>query len=279
MNVYFDTNVYGHIHRRDDGVTDGHVVEVERAVAAKYLRIFFSYSVIEETNAARLNHLEETNGRFELIRTLAVQDPIVRLHSEIVEADIQAYVCGRELPSKFQKPYPRLGDVYWDHTAKHYKELDSYARDTLKEVNEFTKDLDDSLNEKIRPLARAAKENNKQQPFDEYWKEMSLPWLELLAARCGLLEECKEKGLAGLLEIPSVRINTFAQVSLTYANSYERSKFHRGNSRDMRHVVCASAVPTFVTHDKELTRLLARMPPPKLDVVNLQTLLARLAEA
>jgi len=276
MDAYFDTNVYGHIYRRDDGVTDALVSTLEDAVQSQAVRIFTSYAVVEETNAARLKYLDETNGRFELIRTLAVQERVVRLHSEIIDADIRAYANGEESPDKFQKAYPRLREVFWDHTAKHYKELDSYARDTQHAVDAFTKDLDDSFNRLIRPLAKEAKKEKKQQSFSDYWDEMSEPWVEQLASKYGMLDECRAKGLKGLLDIHSIRISTIAQVSLTYANTYEREKFARGNSRDMQHVVCASAVPIFVTHDRELTRLLARMPSPNLEIVDLHTLMARI---
>jgi hypothetical protein len=122
--------------------------------------------------------------------------------------------------------------------------------------------------------ARDKKE--KQQLFTDYWNEMSLPWVEGVADKYGMLNECKAKGLQGLLEVHSMRISTIAQVSLTYANTYERGKFDKGNSRDMHHVGCASAVPIFVTHDKQLVRVLARMPPPNLEVINFQELLTRL---
>src|SRR5207248_661733 len=136
---------------------------------------------------------------------------------------ILAYVKGQPPPDKFQKAYPRLSEVFFDHTAKHYKDLDSYALDTQKAVESFTKDLDDSFNKLIRPLAEEAKREKKQQPFAEYWNEMSEPWVEQVAEKYGMLDECRAKGdLKGLLDIHSIRINTIAQVSLTYANTYER---------------------------------------------------------
>src|ERR1043166_3987510 len=94
MDVYFDTNVYGHIFRRDDGVTDALVTKLEAAVESQALRIFTSFPVIEETNAARLTNLVETNGRFELIRTLTVvKDQIIKRQPEIIDGDMRAYIA------------------------------------------------------------------------------------------------------------------------------------------------------------------------------------------
>jgi len=276
MDVYFDTNVYGHIYRLDDGVTDVLVEKLTEAVDTKTLRIFTSYAVIEETNAARLTNLDETNGRFELIRTLTNQGQIIKHHSELMRDDIRAYANGEDMPTKFQEPYPGLHDIFFDHTAKHYKELDGYARDTLDKVAGFAKGLNDSLNKRVRPLAKEAKSAKKQQAFADFWDEMSEPYVEGVANKYGMLEECKARGLKGLLDVHSLRISTIAQVSLTYDNIYNRETFDRGNSRDMHHVGCASAVPIFVTHDRPLTRVLARMPLPNLEVLKLQTLLDRL---
>jgi hypothetical protein len=132
------------------------------------------------------------------------------------------------------------------------------------------------FNEKLRPKADEIKKQKAQQPFPDYWNAMSEPWVEQVAEHFGHLEKCKTKGIAGLLEIQSVMLNTIAQTSLTYANTYERKSFDRGNSRDMHHVVCASAVPVFVTHDKALRKVLARKPTPALEVIDIHALLKRL---
>ena len=46
MDVCFDTNVYGHIYRRDDGVTDALVSKLEDAVQSQVVRIFTSFARI-----------------------------------------------------------------------------------------------------------------------------------------------------------------------------------------------------------------------------------------
>lgn len=277
MDVYFDTNIYGHIYRYQHGITAREVKRLRNAIEADRLRIFTSFTVIEETNAARLSSLDEANGRLELIRTLTVQNQIIKHHSALIEDDIRAYANGEPTPTKFRPPYVGLGDVFWDHTAKHYKELDDVARDTISQVNAFAKDLDNSFKTLIKPLVEKERADKQaQQSFSEYWKKMSKPWVRAVAKKYGMLKECRARGINGLLRLHSLRISTIAQVSLTYANTYEREKFDRGNSRDMHHVGCASAVPIFVTHDKPLTKLLRRMPPPNLEVIDFQTMLSRL---
>lgn len=274
MDAYLDTNVYGHIYRRQHQITNADVIKLQQAVESKVLRIFTSFPVIEETNTARLSNLEEANERLDLIRTLAIQDKIIKHHSYLVEEDYRAYANGETLTSKFEPPYPGLRSLFWDHTAKNYLELDNVARETLQQVVAFSKKMNDSFN-KLRPLAEELKKTKSQQPFPDYWQAMAEPWVEQVAERFGVLDRCKERGLRGLLDIHSIRLNTIAQMSLTYANTYERKSFDTGNSRDMHHVACASAVPIFVCHDKRLVKVLARMPTPGLEVIDLRTLLSR----
>lgn len=276
MEAYFDTNVYGHIYRRQHRITDAVVKKLNDAVESEALTVFTSFPVIEETNVARLSNLDEANGRFELIRTLAVQDKIIKHHAELVEADYRAYANNEAAPAKFEPTNPGLKDVFWDHTAKNYKELDKVAKETLEQIVAFSKQMNDTFNTKLRPMADEIKKKKAQQPFPDYWGgAMAEPWVEQVADHFGVLARCKERGIKGLLDIHSIRLNTIAQMSLTYANTYERKSFNKGNSRDLHHVVCASAVPIFVCHDKDLVKVLARMPTPGLEVIDIHTLLDR----
>ncbi len=275
MDVYFDTNVYGHIYRRQHRITNAVVKKLEEVVARGQLRIFTSYPVIEETNTARLSNLDEANGRLELIRTLAVQDKIIKHHVDLLTDDIQTYANGTPFPTKIVPPLPGLRSIFWDHTAKNYAELDKAAVETQKQIVDFSTKMNDSFN-KIRPQAEALRKGKKQQPFPDYWNEMAGPWAEQVIDMLGLSEQFKGKSIKGLLDVHSFRIHTVAEMSLNYANTYERKTFGTGNSRDMHHVACASAVPIFVTHDGPLVYVLGRMPVKGLEVIDIHVLLKRL---
>jgi hypothetical protein len=270
--VYFDTNVYGHIYRRQHRITGADIKKLENAIRDKQLRIFTSFAVVEETNIARLSSLDEANGRLELIRTLCVKEQIIKHHSDLLDDDLKAYANGDEPPDRLQPPYPRFSELFWDHTRKNYKRYDGFAKDSLHRICEFSEDMNKRF-KKIRAMADKIKHNNQQQPFPDYWREMSLPWVEQVADKYGVLRECKKRGLKRLLKVQSIRLNTIAQMSLTYANTYRRTTFDTGNSRDMHHVVCASAVPIFVTHDKRLKTVLETMPTPGLQVMDIHALL------
>jgi hypothetical protein len=275
MDVYFDTNVYGHLHRLQHGVTAADVKKIQKVVSERRLRIFASFTVIEETNTGRLTDLDDVNGRLELIRTLTVPDPIIKLHVDILEGDILAYANGLPKPNKFERPLPGLKSIFWDHTAKNYRELDKAAVETKKMIEDFSDSMDTSFN-KIRPIAQALKKQKKEQSFQDYWNEMAEPWAEQVTQRLGVLDKVKARGMKGLLKVHSFRIHTNAELSLTYANTYERTTFNKGNSRDMHHVGCASAVPIFVAHDRQLVNILNRRPIKGLEIIDIHTLLGRI---
>jgi hypothetical protein len=274
MDVYFDTNIYGHIYRLQHGVTAADVEKLRRVVAEGKLRIFTSYTVIKETNTGRLTDLDDVNGRLELIRTLTVPDRIIKRHVDILEGDILAYVEGLLEPSKFERPLRGLRDLFWDHTAKNYAELDKVAVETKKMIDDFSNRMDTSFN-KVRPIAQALKKQKKQQSFQDYWKAMAEPWAEQVLELLGIADKVKGPSLKGLLKVQSFRIHTNAELSLIYASTYERTTFNKGNSRDMQHVACASAVPIFVAHDRQLVNVLNRRPIKGLEVIDFHTLLGR----
>src|SRR5690349_13240869 len=100
MDVYFDTNVYGHIYRGQHRITRADTEKLREAVSAGRLRILTSYTVIEETNTGRLTDLEDANGRLEIIRTLAILNPIIKHHPHLLEDDIKAYAHNNPMPNK-----------------------------------------------------------------------------------------------------------------------------------------------------------------------------------
>lgn len=275
MDVYFDTNIYGHIYRLQNGITAADVAKLREAIENGTLRVFTSYPVIEETNTGRLANLDDVNGCLETIRTIAILDPIIKHHPDLLEDDIVAYANNEAFPDKFQKALPGLRDIFWDHTAKNYAALDKAAVETKKMIADYSREMNDTFN-KIRPQAKQIKKQGQQQSFEDYWKEMAPSWAEQVADRLGVLDKVKTHGVNGLLDVHSFRLLTTAQLSLSYANTYERTAFSKGNSRDMHHVACASAVPIFVTHDGQLTKVPARMPISGLEVLDLNSLLDRL---
>lgn len=272
---YFDTNVYSHIHNRV-GATDEQVARLQAAVRSDKIRILTSSVVVEETISALLSVEKEGLARLKLIRKLAKRKRIIKLHPDLLEDDFKSYARGEKLRSHFMAPPPRFIQVFVDHGEDHMRILRQIAKDTQQQVQAFRNEMNQKYNQLLRPLAAQIIRQNQQQSFEDYWNELSIPFAEQLADKARVLPECQARGMAGLLEVRSVKLATMAQLSLGYANTYERGAVERGDSRDMQHAVLASAVKTFVTDDPRLARVLTRMPLPDFEVINLPTLLDRL---
>ena len=272
---YFDTNVYSHIHNRV-GATNEQVAKLHAAVRADKIRILTSSVVVEETISALLSAEKEGLARLKLIRKLAKRKRIIKFHPDLLEDDIKSYARGEKLRSHFMAPPPRFIQVFVDHGDVHMRILRQIAKQTQQQIQTFRNELNEKYNQLLRPLAAQVIRQNQQQSFEDYWNELSIPFAEQLADKADVLADCQARGMNGLLEVRSVKLATLAQLSLGYANTYERGAVERGDSRDMQHAVLASAVRTFVTDDPRLATVLSRKPVPDFEVIDLRMLLRRL---
>jgi hypothetical protein len=272
---YFDTNVYSHIHNRVNA-TNEQVANLHAAVRADKIRILTSSVVVEETISALLSAEKEGLARLKLIRMLAKRKRIIKLHPDLLEDDIKSYAHGEKPRSHFMAPPPRFIQLFVDHGEGHIRILRQIAKETQRQIQSFRNEMNEKYNQLLRPLAAKIIRQNQQQSFADYWNEMSIPFAEQLANKAHVLPECQARGMTGLLGVRSVKLATIAQLSLGYANTYERGAVERGDSRDMQHAVLASAVKTFVTDDPRLALVMTRMPLPDFEVINLPTLLGRL---
>jgi hypothetical protein len=175
------------------------------------------------------------------------------------------------LPSKFEAPRPGLKRLFFDRSYENIRTWREVAVETKDEILKYSGEMNALFNT-IRPLTEERKKQKSQEALTVYWDAMAERWVEHMAKDFGVLDKCRAKGIAGLLNVKSVLAHTCIQVSLAYANAYERRTFDTGNSRDIQHVVCASAVRTFVTHDRALAKVLMRLPIPDFEVIELKTL-------
>ena len=125
----------------------------------------------------------------------------------------------------------------------------------------------------IAPLAQPIIDNKEVPPFEEYFEANYRGVLEIIVDRAGYLEACRERGIEGLLTIPSLNVAVRGQLSLTYANTFLGRLPQQGDSADMQHAFIAATVETLVTEDKALRKVLKRANSPYLTVMNLQALL------
>lgn len=69
--VYFDTNVYRHIDKLEDDITEAEVRRLKALIRADRVRILLSTQVVEETISAVPSAPKEAVARFKLMHKLA----------------------------------------------------------------------------------------------------------------------------------------------------------------------------------------------------------------
>ncbi|MDQ3816614.1 MAG: hypothetical protein M3247_07925 [Thermoproteota archaeon] len=272
--VYFDTNIYTHIYNRknrDSEITEEDINKLLALKRADKIRILSSVTVLEETIGATLSAPKEAVGRLKLIRKLAKRKRIIQENTGFKE-DIFCYARGEKPHRPFISPPPEMKEVL---TNPNHFDLNKIAQDTKAKIEKFHKQMSDAYKTHIEPLAAPIRKQKLQPSFQEYWGTMRIAYAEELAKQAGVLEQCRERGLEGLLAIRSIHIAAFANTSLVYANTYEGRTQKKSDSRDMHHAVLSSATDAFITDDKNLRRILTRLPIQGYEVMSFKELLSR----
>jgi predicted nucleic acid-binding protein len=274
-NVYFDTNVYSHIHNLQHGLTRADVAKLFAKLKADKLRVYLSAAVLEETISALLSNEKNALRELRLIHRIAKRKKILNDYKEILDSIFHSYARGQPVPSFYQSPPPFLQFVLRDPTEGTLTNLRSLAQDSQDQIQQRKK-TNEELFARIWPLVKEERKHGQQQSWDDYWNEHATHILETFATLCGVLEECKQKGIQQLLDFTPIKALSIGILSQGYANTYERTAFNRGDSRDLHHVIYASAIGTLVTHDGRFARVMRREAIPGFRVTDLHTLLKEL---
>ena len=110
MIAYFDTNVFDHLERRSNGVTEEDLVRLGRAVKHKCLRVVLSFLTIEETLFIVKSQPKRADARVKLILELGDKHLFALGQELIMNRDIRAYAHGTPSVTPFTvfEPYVEL---------------------------------------------------------------------------------------------------------------------------------------------------------------------------
>lgn len=277
--VYFDTNVYTHILNASTGRTgeSGDITSDDVKLLIKFLksdklRVLASVTNVEEAISAYLNHPEESIKKLKIIRRIAKRKRMINAHFEMAKNDVVAFAQGKASSSPFISPPSLLIDFLARPQSVPPNLFRRVAEETKTQIEEI-RDSHGNLYSRVRPLANDLKAANQQPSFNEYWQDHYIPFLEIIAKDCGVIEQCRNRGIANLLQLRSIRIGVFANISMGYALTFERTSVERGYSRDMHHSIYSAVTGVFITHDKAFRRIMTRMTFPDYSVMSLKELL------
>jgi predicted nucleic-acid-binding protein len=272
--AYFDTNVFDHIYKRD-GITDKQVEQLHSCVRTSKLSIVFSYINLEEILSALYKSgeaLKIARDELRLILDLCDHSKFIISQDDVVKEAIRAYALGSPPPSPFIS-LPRNAKRVLEATIRRSTiptDIHHIIKNAQRDKNEFLvvrsqrKELAlASLREKgIRP-------NPAEYPLADFLQANELSMAEDFAERTGVLEQCRIRGIKGLLDLRGIGLVVRASLALWYAQTFQDRKPDPGDSRDMLQTILASTADTFVTDDGRLKKLLNSFPSTGLEIVNL----------
>jgi hypothetical protein len=266
-SVYLDTNVFDHLYKKL-GISDADVEILFSAVAQQRVSILLSVLNIEETLCALESDRTLAVRQIRYVLALSDWHRLLKPPGLLLSDAITAYANGK-LPREpfIDDPglFRALGALR-NPQEEDIAELLEVVRETLKQIGDFRVAMNEAR-DSVRPVG--ARLEGARPSFEDYWKLLAESFAEGLADRIGVGDLCRQRGMAGLLEVRSVRLSVGGMLSLAYAHTFEGRAPEQGDSRDLQHLVGAAAADIFVTHDRKLARLVSRIPIESFRVLTL----------
>jgi hypothetical protein len=261
--VYFDTNIYDHLHKGIRATPDD-VQFLKQRVCDGRLSILSSIINLEEILMMASEDRDLAVAELQLIDELVDCNYILKPFHQLIDEDVIAYAQGTALSSPLIefKRAARIALACLSDTTG----MQEGSREVREQIDTFRTNMMEGINQ-VRPVAKKIPKENKPN-FEQYWNDLRVSFAEVYAERSGQLAACLERGIDGLLQLRSVRLSIGASLSLTYAQTFEKRQSQQGDSRDIQHALTASSVRIFVTHDAKFARLLKRVPVYDFSVLN-----------
>jgi hypothetical protein len=275
--AYLDTNIYDNLLKETNGVTRADELRLRATITSQQLVIVASHINLRETIAALRSRPDIARAQLSLIVGLVDWDRFIGFSTEVLEADIRHFAYNGERANS-----PFEGDRQANHIRSvtqrmidgglGFKELEAAIDEDEKFKRQFENGITESRTETAAQLEELRK-TGEIQSFEQFLKNDAEAHALAFIKSFGVVEECEQRGLDKLLNIPSVHIMVGLGMSLIYRTAVE-GKTPRGSaSRDLQHALCAAAADVFVTHDEELAFLLRRVPIKDFRVLRLHELL------
>jgi hypothetical protein len=196
MNVYFDTNIYTHIYKRQHDITTPDVVRLKAAIRSKRLRVYLSAALIEETVNGLLKDEKEALGRLRLINDLGDKRRMLNEYEPLIESAIRAYITNTPVPSPFLPFDSLLRAVLKNHTWHTIENLKAIARKSIAEKTLHKQKTEQFFHNRIWPLAYEQQTMGLGHTFDEHWALHSMTVVESITEYHGLRNDAEKRGLA-----------------------------------------------------------------------------------
>ena len=269
--VYFDTNVFDHIYKRI-GVSESDLSSLYSAVKTGKISVLLSIANLEETVSALASCPNLAKEELRLIIDLTDGQKLLKETPELLSDDIKSYARAGLSSQPFTVDTELQEKLLRTLQNPNRAEFLGIVEAIKKQKDEFNVDMRE-VRKKVLYLYKKGKFRTPHLSFDDFWETFADEFAERLAKHIGVLDTCKKRSIKGLLEVRSVRLCVGANLSLSYAQIFEKCAPDRGDPKDMHHAILASAADTFVTCDGKLAKRLSRISIEDFEVMDLNGLI------
>lgn len=270
--AYCDTNVFDHIHKRI-GVTETDMLALRSAIQDGRLSILLSLANLEETLGALESFPDTALAELQLILELTDWNKLVKPAHLLLTEDIGSYARGEPSQEPFVPLDPEVQsylEMLSGPTGQDLEELRGIIEEVRHQKEHFRAKMKQA-DEKLSPLTRELR--GAYPTFNEYCEMLAEKYAEGFAEHEHVLDACHARGIAGLLQLRTVRMAVGASLSLAYGYEFEGRAPAAGDSRDLLHAVMASVTDIFVTQDGSFRSWLTRVPIDNFQVLDIAALL------
>jgi len=259
--VYFDTNVFGHLLKKNHGITECDDASLRSAIKSGVLSVVVGLHVIDETAANPRDPVPELR----LIWDVCDWDRIVKPADILLRDDMRHFAYNAEPSHPFLDAAVRDG---LRHSMRRLLE-DPSQLSKLRDLVASARPQQKQFRLNIQQLRRetqaqffAAKEREVIDSFNEYFEKESGLVAGWLTEHVRLKNQCQARPLEEFLKVRSVRMAVGLTLSYIWAANIEKLNPKPSDGRDFQHAIAAagSGADLFVTHDEELAKLVARVP-------------------
>jgi hypothetical protein len=250
--------------------TDADYLILRNAIQNEKIVIPLSIVLLEETLPVLKTNQFKIQAERQILEGLVYWEMVVNFHAHLLSDDILAYAQGNPLPPRFVS-LSVTPDWFFNPSPQQLRELKTVIEETRKQKQDGLISMKEARRiflERLKPPPTVT--------FEEFWDASALALVEKRAEDLGVLEQCRERGLDGLLELKSVKLYVTWYVSYIFTNFIKGERLLPSDSRDHHHAVSASVADIFVTQDSRFTRLLRKIPINGFEIMDVQTLLLRL---
>jgi hypothetical protein len=277
MAAYLDTSAFDHLYRKV-GCTAADIANLRKKIYGRELSILLSIHTLEEILLDQRARPELTVARVKLTLSLGNFRRMVKPCDQLLTDDIRAYAATGEAARPFIDA--DVQNVLSDGIGELIEtDGDDRDEDLLAALEETRRSKEQFRDAMLRPLesVRQQAESVSCITFEEYFSAGAAAFSERVADRQGVLEQCQQRGIEGLLAVRSSRMMTGATLSFAFGWTFEGHSPKPSDSIDLLHAVSAAAVADiFVTDDARLRKLLTRVPLENFQVIGLPAFLSSL---